>query len=136
MSLIGRVEDDLACQDLEGAEQDFAEFAHRLKRHMEVEDEILYPAVEHAGSPLDISDPTRRLRAEHEQIRGSLDVIGDHLASVDDFTPDELVALLDKLAEHICYEESLVYPACDRVLEETVRVRAVRELVRKGGGSS
>ncbi len=136
LELLRRTEEELADRDVEGAEQDFAVFADRLERHMSVEERILYPAVEHELGPDGADGPTANLRGEHEEIRRWLEVIGEHLAAGDEFAIGELAILACRLAEHVCFEESLVYPTCDRLLAEAVRVRAARDLVRKGRGVS
>jgi iron-sulfur cluster repair protein YtfE (RIC family) len=136
LALLRRAEDELARDDVQAAEQDFAELADRLERHMAVEEDVLYPAVERElGGPAG-GGPTANLRSEHDEIRRWLEVIGDHLAAGGSFAAGELAILASRLAEHVCFEESLVYPTCDRVLDAPLRVRAARDLVRKGRGAS
>ena len=136
LALLRRAEDELAHQDVEAAEQDFAELAERLEHHMSVEEKVLYPAVERALGPPGAGGPTANLRSEHDEIRRWVDVIAEHLAAGDQFASGEFAILSSRLSEHVCFEESLVYPTCDRVLAEPVRVRAARDLVRKGRGAS
>jgi iron-sulfur cluster repair protein YtfE (RIC family) len=134
IGLLRQAEGELAAGDVDAAEQDFAEVADRLERHMDVEERVLYPALDRVMGPPTAGGPTARLADEHEALRHGLDEVAERLAMRDPFAAAGLARLEARLVEHVRYEESLVYPTCDRELDAAVRVLAARELVQKGRG--
>ena len=108
----------------------FYAFTDGLCRHIQAEDELLFPAFEaHTGRRG--SGPTAVMRREHRQVERRLNQIGDAL----DGRPDlravarELVELRSFLEDHDRREECVLYPACDRLftpIERSATWRALR----------
>lgn len=89
----------------------FAAFATALRRHLDMEEQVLFPAFE-ARTGMTMG-PTRVMRAEHAQMRGLLDQMA--AAAPDD--PDTLLdhgdTLLMIIQQHNRKEEGALYPMCD-----------------------
>ncbi len=93
----------------------FQAFDQATRRHFDLEEQILFPALEEAaGMPL---GPTRMMKVEHEQMRGLLSQMA--IASVSD--PEGLVSLGDTLLmvtqQHNAKEEGILYPMAARQLQ-------------------
>ncbi len=88
----------------------FKEFDHQLRRHLEWEEETLFPAFEQATGMFGMG-PTQVMRSEHEGMRGLLDQMGEAVAAGD---RDQLVDLGDTLLmliqQHNLKEEQVLYP--------------------------
>ena len=69
-------------EDAAGAEQSWQDFDTHMRRHMAMEEDILFPAFE-SRSGMGSGGPTAVMKMEHEQMRGVLDQIGANMASGD-----------------------------------------------------
>lgn len=90
-------------------------FAYRLRRHIRMEEEILFPQVEEAGAP--VPGPTHVMRMEHRDMQGPLEDLGNASAAL----PDIVDELQERLAVHNHKEEGILYPLCDRLLGQGVQ---------------
>jgi len=112
----------------EGTQEDIAaawsRFDAAMRRHMQMEEEILFPAFEAATGM--VGGPTQVMRAEHAQMRGLLDQMGASARAGDG---DDLVDLGDTLMllvqQHNQKEEHMLYPMSERALAD--RWTALRE---------
>lgn len=100
----------------ETADTAFEEFRSSLLHHLDMEEQVLFPAFEQTpGTP---SGPTIMMRAEHEQIRQIVVAMGDALRARD---AEEFSAAADILhimmGQHNMKEESILYPMADRFLD-------------------
>jgi iron-sulfur cluster repair protein YtfE (RIC family) len=88
-------------------------FIHALLRHIDWEEQILFPVFEAgAGAPVGAAEA---MRFEHHQIKELLESIrGKHNAAVDSRGDEEM--LLNILGEHNWKEEQMLYPAIDHHL--------------------
>ena len=103
-----------------GAAARFAEFCTRLRRHIRMEEEILFPAFERATGE---KGPTAQMVHEHVEIQDRLAQMAAALAS--DATagsfPDLRRRLLGVLGHHNAKEERIVYPMSDQRLAPSER---------------
>lgn len=136
--LLGRaIEACSSCATRE-ARSAFYSFTDGLCRHIQAEDELLFPAFEaHTGlrggcaaSSMAGSGPTARMRREHRQIERRLNQIGDALDGKPDLraVARELVELRSFLEDHDRREECVLYPACDRLFTQPERSATWRAL--------
>ncbi|WP_229506620.1 hemerythrin domain-containing protein [Massilia sp. BJB1822] len=114
------------------AELDFAAFAKVLEQHMQMEEQIMFPALEAAiGSNY---GPTSVMRSEHQQLRQIVGRMSDSIAqrSTDAFF-DDADTLRMLLRQHNLKEESILYPMAERVLgEEQACILAAMEALAFG----
>lgn len=97
------------------AQQHGAGFTQALRRHIEAEEKILFPAFEAATGMT--SGPTEVMRFEHEQMRYQLQELQAALAAQDAAAARETFSLLVSLLElHNAKEERMLYPMCDSAL--------------------
>jgi hemerythrin-like domain-containing protein len=91
-------------------------FDRSQRRHLQMEEEVLFPAFENATG-MTGGGPTFVMRSEHEQMRGLLDQMG---AAAGGGAYDELVDLGDTLLmliqQHNAKEEQMLYPMAERAL--------------------
>ncbi len=88
-------------------------FIHGLLRHIDWEEQILFPLFEaNVGSAM---GPTQVMRFEHGQIKNLLESIRLKLSGATDSADDEKT-LLNVLGEHNWKEEHILYPAIDNQL--------------------
>jgi hemerythrin-like domain-containing protein len=91
-------------------------FAGAFRRHLAMEEQLLFPAVEAATGMVD-AGPTHVMRMEHEQMRSVLDQMaaamerGDHQELLDQ--GDTLHILIQ---QHNVKEEGVLYPMAERAL--------------------
>jgi uncharacterized protein (DUF2249 family) len=105
-----------------------AEFSCGLSRHIEVEEQILFPAFERATGFLE--GPTRVMRAEHLEIRELLKRAADAIASEEGAAFAQAAgALKQLLGDHNLKEEQILYPTTDqRAGGERERDELVRQM--------
>lgn len=121
-----------SASDLVHAGHRFAVLAADLRRHMEVENRLLFTPFEKSTGMVD-SGPTVIMRREHREIEQRLRDL-QHLLGTDRDAKSivartqELKAILD---DHCLREESALYPTCDRLLDSAQANQAVRELQRE-----
>jgi iron-sulfur cluster repair protein YtfE (RIC family) len=114
------------------ARRSFASFAEGLRRHIEIEDQLLFPAFERQAGMQGVG-PTAVMRREHREVETRLARIGAALAEL---VPsvlgvrEELAALRALLADHHYREERILYPACDGIFTLDL-LRAVSERLRR-----
>lgn len=86
----------------------FARFDAATRRHLDMEEQVLFPELERATGMT--MGPTQVMRAEHAQMRGLL----DQMARVADVDVDALVehgdTLLMLTQQHNLKEEGILYP--------------------------
>ena len=111
--------DHRACDDLwaaveaaaeggEGVEAAFTAFDAAMRRHMDMEELVLFPAFEKATGMT--MGPTRVMRAEHDQMRGLLSQMA---GAETDAMLDHGDTLLMLIQQHNVKEEGMLYPMCD-----------------------
>ena len=99
--------------DRAAAAELFGSFTNGLLRHIDWEEQILFPLFEaSAGSAI---GPTQVMRSEHSQIKNGLEQIRLKVSAGTDSTGDEQM-LLSLLGEHNYKEEQILYPSMDRQL--------------------
>ncbi len=92
----------------------FAEFRCGLGRHIDVEEQILFPLFEQLTGMRD-AGPTFVMRSEHVDIRQLMDDTTAALKSADRAQVDAaLDSLMDVLGSHNMKEEQVLYPMTDR----------------------
>lgn len=114
------------------AELLFDEFDERLERHIRLEEEILFPAVERKAPHL-AQGPGRVMRMEHEQIRKLKSDARDYLrmslarrGSLE-HAVSSLESVLAVLLDHNGKEEAVYYPMSERLFTPT----EMREMLSK-----
>ena len=101
----GEEDDDAAIRSA------FSAFDRAMRRHLAMEEEVLFPAFEKATGM--VAGPTRVMRAEHAQMRGLLDQMAAALASDPTAVLDTGDTLLMLVQQHNRKEEGMLYPMCD-----------------------
>jgi iron-sulfur cluster repair protein YtfE (RIC family) len=103
--------------DDEAVQARWQDFDRGFRRHLAMEESLLFPAVEAATGMAD-SGPTHVMRAEHRQMRGVLDQMA---AAMERGDRDELLDQGDTLhiliQQHNVKEEGVLYPLAERVLD-------------------
>ena len=91
-------------------------FDARMRRHLAMEEEVLFPAFEQASGMMG-GGPTAVMRMEHEQMRGVLAEMG-RAAQGGDFeaVADHGDTLLMLIQQHNAKEEGVLYPMASQVL--------------------
>ncbi len=97
---------------LSGAREAFGRFTAGLDWHIEVEERLLFPALERGG----VSGPTQVMRREHVRIRELLSTCTRTLGGGDVAAFEAaLGGLANELQEHNMKEEHVLYPTIDRL---------------------
>jgi uncharacterized protein (DUF2249 family)/hemerythrin-like domain-containing protein len=121
------VERRLAAGDVAGARERFAEFTCGLDRHIEAEEQVLFPDVERRTGM--IGGPTAVMRAEHVEIRAWMAGAADALAAEDaSGFRAALQRLRSVLVQHNMKEEHVLYPMSEQAASEA---GAQESLVRR-----
>jgi len=111
----------------ETASKDFRELSTGLKRHIKIEEEILFPVFEEKTGMFN-GGPTAVMRMEHTEIKDLLDKV---LASTDAREASKAVdgynALILILADHNMKEEHILYPESDSFLTDDERTAVVKK---------
>lgn len=101
--------------DTEALRRLFAEFDGALRQHLEMEEQILFPAFEAATGMR--GGPTQVMRMEHTQMRSLLDRMAQSAASGDATgVVDRGDTLLMLIQQHNLKEEGMLYPMTERAL--------------------
>ena len=96
------------------ARERFAEFACGLGRHIELEEEIVFPAFEQMTG-MTGDGPTFVMRSEHVEIRRLMDEVAGALDAADTANATAFLRrLADSLAAHNMKEERVLYPMTDQ----------------------
>lgn len=95
----------------------FLAFDTHMRRHLDLEESILFPAFEQTpGTP---PGPTSMMRSEHQQIREIAAIMKDALMAQDaDGFSAEADVLHILMGQHNMKEESVLYPMADRFLAD------------------
>lgn len=101
--------------DFARAKEAFKEFKQGLQRHILWEESILFPLFEEKTGMRDCG-PTVAMRAEHREIGRWLEALHEKVRTHDLATDQEEDALCRTLLAHNQKEESVLYPAIDRLL--------------------
>ncbi len=112
--------DAIAAGDTDKLRARFAQFASGLRRHIQWEDTILFPAFEEQTGMRD-SGPTAVMRSEHREIEGFLERIESLAASglsdkVNSEGAELQAGLSDVLHAHNMKEENILYPMSDQMM--------------------
>lgn len=96
----------------------WSRFDASLRRHLQMEEEVLFPAFE--GATGMAGGPTYMMRMEHTQMRAVLDEMG-RLAAAGDRAGvmDQGDTLLMLIQQHNMKEEGLLYPMAENVVGHT-----------------
>ncbi|HKB53557.1 MAG TPA: hemerythrin domain-containing protein [Ramlibacter sp.] len=93
--------------------RDGAEFLRRLRRHIEAEERVLFPAFEERTG-MSTAGPSVQMRLEHEQMKPILAQLDAAVAAQDGAGYQRASkALLDILVPHNQKEEQMMYPMLD-----------------------
>ena len=112
------VEAAVAGHDTAAAATAWQEFDRLMRRHFEMEEQVLFPAFEHATGMT--AGPTMVMRMEHQQMRGLLGQMGGSATSGDwEAVVDQGDTLLMLIQQHNAKEEAIVYPMADQHLAAT-----------------
>ena len=86
-------------------------FAAAVTPHAEIEEELLFPAFEAAGGPV---EPLAVMRTEHEEIEHLITSVAN--AKTADSARDCVLALLAVLRSHFAKEEEVLFPMCETTI--------------------
>jgi hemerythrin-like domain-containing protein len=107
----------------------FAEFDKAMRRHFEMEEQVLFPALEEAMNMPGMG-PVQVMRGEHDQMRAVLDQMREELAGGD---PEAMLdhgdTLLMLIQQHNVKEENILYPMAEQSL--TSRWQELRQQLAK-----
>jgi hemerythrin-like domain-containing protein len=91
-------------------------FERDLRRHLAMEEELLFPAFE-AASGMHDAGPSHVMRMEHEQMRGVLDQMAAAAGRGDrDELLDQGETLHILIQQHNMKEEGMLYPMAEQLL--------------------
>ncbi len=126
-AIMGRFQDAHKSGRWEDAARDFREFNLGLRRHIQIEEEILFPAFEEKTGMHD-AGPTFVMRMEHTEIRGLLDRILSATDAKDSSqVNDATQAILNILGDHNMKEEHILYPESDGIFSDFERVQVIKK---------
>ena len=110
------VEELLDTLDVDAARVAWQKFDAGMRRHIAMEEEVLFPALESAAR-MGGGGPTAMMRMEHQQMRGLLDQIESAMESGDaEQALDIGDTLLMLVQQHNIKEEGMLYPMAENVL--------------------
>ena len=124
------VQDHRDCDNLwvaveEGASLDLASlqvalgaFDNQLRRHLRLEEDVLFPAIERATG-MGGMGPTEMMRQEHTQMRRLLDAMAN--SDDMDLILEQGDTLMMLIAQHNSKEEGVLYPLAVQVLGPAAR---------------
>lgn len=128
--LLGEVTQRVEAGHLAQAKSLFRAFDEGLRRHIRIEEEVLFPLFE-TRTAMRISGPTMAMRAEHREIEAELARMRDALDIGDAAEyASGLATLYGVLGAHNLKEESVLYPTTDDLLGASERSELVDRLVR------
>jgi iron-sulfur cluster repair protein YtfE (RIC family) len=118
-------------------ERQLALFRAALESHMKIEEDVLFPAFEHAtGSK---AGPTAVMRHEHREMLALLDDIAGAAEAGDQKRFEALAqSFLTVLNMHSAKEENVLYPMCDTVVDtlDGPGLRQTLQKLRSGASSA
>ncbi len=111
-----KLEELLDGGDTDATAQAWQEFDDSMRRHLAMEEDILFPAFD-SRSGMGGGGPTAMMRMEHQQMRGLLDQIGAAMSSGDTEEALDLGdTLLMLIQQHNVKEEGMLYPMAENML--------------------
>lgn len=99
------------------ANQYFQAFHGGLVKHIEWEEEVLFPWFEKL-SGITAGGPTHVMRHEHQLIKQALSKISSKLINPESDLSTEINELLGVLQQHNAKEENVLYPMLDKLCDE------------------
>ena len=125
-NLLSDCTDAVTIEDWKTTDKLFGELVIHLKRHMALEEEVLYPAYEAAANAP--QGPTRALRDEHDRIvQLVLDMKRVIKTRDSDYVLECLVHLERQMIKHHEKEEDIFLPMASQILDDD-RERISRQL--------
>lgn len=115
--------------DCAKARELFKEFKFGLQRHIIWEETILFPLFERKTG-MHHGGPTEVMRIEHRHIGECLEAIHQKVKAQDPDSDPEEQALLEALTVHNEKEETILYPALDRLLSDDEKAAAFEAMAR------
>jgi iron-sulfur cluster repair protein YtfE (RIC family) len=109
--------------DYSRAKEFFKEFKFGLQRHIVWEESILFPLFE-MKTGMYHTGPTEVMRQEHRRIGELLEAIHQKVKQQDPNSDQDELALLAALAAHNEKEETILYPAIDRLTSDEEKSEA------------
>ena len=106
-----------AAQEWDRAKASFCAFQRAMEQHFSAEEQVLFPAFEHATGMT--MGPTQVMRDEHVQMNQLMAAAQQSLGSQDgeDFSGNT-ETLLIMMQQHNMKEEQVLYPMCDAHLSD------------------
>jgi hemerythrin-like domain-containing protein len=128
--LIADVKRAVGAKDFGAAREPYSAFDEGLRRHIRVEETILFPFFEvRTGTT---TGPTAVMREEHREIEHALELMAGALDREDGEGFGEAQRFFEVVIEaHNSKEENVLYPMSDRLLSDEERERFVARLVRE-----
>jgi iron-sulfur cluster repair protein YtfE (RIC family) len=108
-------------------------FSSGLRRHIAVEEQILFPLFERRSRLPAATAPTEVMRGEHRQIERLLVEILRTIGDPAKLPDQARAAFHEILEEHHRKEEGMLYPALDRLLTPVESDALVAEIQRLAG---
>lgn len=109
------------------AVSDFREFVLGLRKHIRIEEEILFPVFEEKTGMVD-AGPTFVMKMEHKEINELLDRITSAASAHDGQTArDAAGALIGVLTDHNMKEEHILYPESDAFISDSERAQIIKK---------
>ena len=110
------VEELLDTADIETARPAWEKYDSSMRRHLAMEEEILFPAFD-LRSGMGGRGPTAVMKMEHQQMRGLLDQIGEAVNAGDAQEALDIGdTLLMLVQQHNVKEEGMLYPMAENML--------------------
>jgi hemerythrin-like domain-containing protein len=111
------VETAAQADDSDGATAAFDRFEAALLRHLDMEEQVIFPAFESATGMMG-GGPTYVMRHEHTQMRAVLDQMRGALDDGDlEMLQDQGDTLMMLIQQHNMKEEGMLYPLSERHLQ-------------------
>jgi hemerythrin-like domain-containing protein len=105
----------------------FDVYEARLRRHLRLEEDVVFPVFEARSGLLD--GPTSALRADHRDIRRAVEMMGAALRGADEAAFRQAAAFLgEAAASHTSREDHILFPTTDQLLTPSERARLVARL--------
>jgi iron-sulfur cluster repair protein YtfE (RIC family) len=101
----------------------FKEFKFGLQRHIVWEEKVLFPLFE-KKTGMYHTGPTQVMRQEHRRIGELLEAIHQKVKQQDPNSDKEELALIVALSAHNEKEETILYPAIDRLTSDEEKAEA------------
>jgi hemerythrin-like domain-containing protein len=109
------VESAIDSGDIPAAAAAWTRFDASMRRHLAMEEEVLFPALEAAGMPR--MGPIHVMLMEHQQMKSVLDTMGSCAEAADwEGVADHGDTLLMLIQQHNVKEEAVLYPMANQML--------------------